>query len=145
MELHILEIIRKYFGLEIGERFKLRNHATGEIVSNLNGEEVLYHFEKNALCFGDDMRVAECIFDSLIYGWLQVVKIPFQPKQYEKYWTYVDNDWSVRQCAWLDLASDFVMLKAGVIFRTEQEAVEARPKLYKEYTGKEWRDGKETD
>ena len=145
MELEMLKLIREHLGLEIGEKFKLRNSATGQITTNLQHEEVVYHFEENALCVGEDMRVAEYIFDAIIYGWVQIVKMPFEPKLYDKYWTYLDNDWSVKRCTWFDLPSDFVMFKAGMIFRTEQEAVEARPELYKEYTGKEWNDGKETN
>lgn len=141
MELQMLRIIREHLGLEIGEKFKLRNIVRDEIVKDLNGEDVIYHFEEVALCVGDDMRVAECVIDSLVYGRLQIVKMPFEPKLYDKYWTYLDNDWSVKRCTWLDLPSDFAMFKAGMIFRTEQKAVEARPELYKEYTGKEWCDG----
>ena len=141
MELQMLRIIREHLGLEIGEKFKLRNIVRDEIVKDLNGEDVIYHFEEVALCVGDDMRVAECVIDSLVYGRLQIVKMPFEPKLYDEYWTYMYNDWSVGRCKWFDIPSDFVLLKAGMVFRTGQEAIKARPKLYKEYTGKEWYDG----
>lgn len=145
MELPLLKVIREHLGLEIGEKFKLRYVLTGEIVKTLQGVEIVYHFEEDALYAGNSMRTSQSLFHELIYGSLQVVKMPFEPKLYDEYWTYVGNGWSVRQYKWFDLPLDFVMLKAGMIFRTEQEAVEARPELYKEYTGKEWRDGKETD
>ena len=145
MELKMLKLIREHLGLEIGEKFKLRNVGTGQIISNFQHKEVVYRFEENALYDGEDTQAADYILNAIIYGLVQIVEMPFEPKPYDKYWTYLDNDWSVKRCTWLDLPSDFAMFKAGMIFRTEQKAVEARPELYKEQTGKEWCDGEQID
>lgn len=64
-------------------------------------------------------------------------KIPFEPKEGEQYWTYV-GDWTVICELWDGDAYDYIHKAAGCVFRTEKEAVEARPERYKALTGRDW-------
>lgn len=74
----------------------------------------------------------------LLVGSLEVKKLPYRPKRKETYWTYNLNYFDIVESWWSDWAQEFAMLKCGAIFRTKAEAIEARPRIYKELTGREW-------
>lgn len=64
--------------------------------------------------------------------------IPFEPKLDECYWTYVFSEFKVIKLIWSGGAMALCRKACGIVFRTEEEAIEARPAKYKELTGKEW-------
>jgi hypothetical protein len=73
-------------------------------------------------------------------GDVEVIKIPFEPQEGEKYWSYW-GDWEIEYYLWEGKRTVAQLRKAcGCVFRTEEEAIKARPAKYKELTGKEWQE-----
>ena len=73
-------------------------------------------------------------------GDVEVIKLPFEPKKGEIFWTYWTN-WSVTDFEWEDKKANFDFRKfCGCVFRTKEEALAARPEKFKELTGREWQE-----
>ena len=70
----------------------------------------------------------------------KIVRKPWMPKDCDTFWTYYGDEFQVGEGIWEGCASDYARLKSGMVFRTEKEAVAARPRVYQEVTGKEWRE-----
>ena len=70
---------------------------------------------------------------------VDLVKSSFEPEEGESYWTYF-TDWTPQAIFWDGDAYDLIHKAAGCIFRTEEEALSARPDRYKLLTGKEWKE-----
>jgi hypothetical protein len=128
MTKNLIPIIAKELGVEIGEEFAIKGI-----------ENTKYRFQSDMLeastintvwiCSGLHInRLAE----------VEIIKLPFEPKAGEKFWTYW-TDWSVTDFEWKDKTANFDFRKfCGCVFRTREEAIKARPEKYKELTGKEW-------
>lgn len=117
---NIMPQIAQMLGVEIGEEFKVK----GE-------DELTYRFDSDGLqvTYGCGIEISHISINSafvaLVKGQDEVVKLSWKPKEGEKYWTFsindedaLDADWSV----WHDDVDDFARLKAGWVYRTEEEA-----------------------
>lgn len=144
MAKNIMPDIAKLLGVEINEEFELRVASqplikhTGtfcitdnNIVGRTKNGDVWQSWENDS------------IYD-LFNGTLEVVRKPFVPKFDEEYWSYYfnydDSEWDVVWTNWRDRFTDYMRLKLGLCFRTEEEAKRERARLYKEITGREWQD-----
>ena len=78
------------------------------------------------------------VLEDVLRGAYQIIKMPYRPKRKETYWTYNLNYFDIVESCWSDWAQEFAMLKCGAVFRTKAEAIAARPRIYKELTGKDW-------
>lgn len=133
MTKNLIPIIAKELGVEIGEEFAIE------------GDVGRYRFTKTNLewldvdHYAEDWIAAEdCVAASLVYGFSEIIKLPFEPKVGEIFWTYWQS-WQVTNFVWVDGFTNHCLRKScGLIFRTEAEALAARPAKYKELTGKEW-------
>lgn len=116
---NLISQIAEMLGVEIGEKFKVK------------GREHIFRFADNGLIAyrtdGSVLPSENCLthFLWLINGEEEIVKLPWKPKNGEKYWTFyfndedaLDADWSV----WHEDVDDFARLKAGWVYRTEEEA-----------------------
>lgn len=74
----------------------------------------------------------------ILNGTNKICKIPFQPRFGGKYYTYLFGWDSAHMVTWEDSIDDYIRKEAGVVFRTEEEAKQSRPEIYKKLTGKEW-------
>lgn len=127
--------VAKLLELELEEEFKMRRADTkAEFVSKykLTENDGLQEYDKT---WGWKKSVGML---ALVTGRLEVVKLPYKPQKGEKYWTYNIDGFCVVDVVWSDWAQEFALLKCGAVFRTKAEAIEARPRIYKELTGKEW-------
>lgn len=129
---HMKEVAR-ILGVELGEKFKVKNAIYEPTALYFLGENGVY-------VFNGDGYVKDSVLCSLLRGDVKLVKLPFEPKKGERYYSY-ENDWSVIKTSWGNDMFDLCALKCGIVFRTEKEAIEARPKYYKELTGREWKSG----
>ena len=68
-----------------------------------------------------------------------ITKAPFEPKTGDEYWTYSET-WEVEDWVWTYDFLDLVYKRVGIVFRTKEEAIKARPDKYKELTSKEWKE-----
>ena len=128
----LIPIIVKELGLEFNEPFKIVGNG-----DNLwRFTETNFQFYDNY--FQDDwVNVKPHIVATLLLETPEIIKLPFEPKTGDKYWTY-DEMWRVEDWVWTCEFLDLVYKRVGIVFRTKEEAVKARPAKYKELTGKEW-------
>ena len=68
----------------------------------------------------------------------KIVRKPWMPKDGETYYTYAGKRFMVSSYTWRGDSCEYGIYKGGIVFRTREEAVAARPRVYKEMTGKEW-------
>lgn len=131
MSKNLIPEIAKMLGVELGEEFKVK------------GREYIFHFVDNGLVAcrtdGSELPHENCLahFLWLINGEEEIVKLPWKPKKGEMYWTFNallrgEGKWAVTSYTWKGLVFDNAMLKAGWIFRTQEEAEAALPKVAKE-------------
>lgn len=132
----IPEIIRAR-GLEIDEEFQLKS-----ICGNVSDD--VYRFNDNKLQYrridGEIyLEASYSTFKSLIWGELEIVKLPWKPKFNEKYYTFCRvfryrefDGWSIETYNWANTPMDVALLKTGWVFRTYEEAEAALPKVAKE-------------
>ena len=55
----------------------------------------------------------------------------------QKYYTFTD-DWDITWIDCEDTFFDFMCKELNVVYRSEEDAYEARPMAYKRLTGREW-------
>lgn len=128
--------VAKLLGVELEEEFELYHIERKE---KLGGIHKLT--EQSGLMVFSECAGAWCkgrYLLGLLVGSLEVKKLPYRPKQKETYWTYNLNRFDVVDVCWSDWAQEFALLKCGAVFRTKAEAIAARPRIYKELTGKVW-------
>lgn len=135
MAKNLIPIIAEKLGVEIGEEFKIR-----EINANRK-----WRFTENNLQFYDSqfqddwVAVKPEFIGNLVLGNLEIIKLPYEPKMNEAYYTYADA-WEPAGIIWNGNSWDYINKACGIVFRTEKEALATRPAKYKELTGKEWKE-----
>lgn len=110
------------FGKEIGEEFNIIN-SDGDYLKNNP-----YHFTGD--CIVDRHGFARnYLIIELVTGAYTIEKIPFVPKEGEKYWTYLSCGSTIitRFYFWNDNLFDRERKLLGILFKTEQEAEECLP------------------
>lgn len=133
MAKNLIPQIAKMLGVELGEEFKIKDKH-GEFVSDKT-----YKFSENALMYfhqEDDniyRIVSRTTLCSLLNGNYEVVKLPWKPKEGEKYWGFwyssLNDAWIVLLYTWGNNPADFAFYKAGWVYRTKEEAQAALPKV----------------
>lgn len=141
MAKNLIPIIAKELGVEIGEEFKLK-YNDNSVLKNCEKERI-FRFTDAKLeeqdYYRDDVwNGAYAVVDLLVYGTYEVVKLPFEPKMGEKYWTY-DIGWRIDNWCWANNVEDYCRKACDMVFRTKEEAIAALPAKCKELTGKEWK------
>lgn len=125
--------VAETLGVELGEEFQIKYNDTivrGTYRLTKKGTEI-----KTS---GNWESIQPALL-GILTGEYEIVKMPYQPKNGEVYWTYFYDNFVVNNIVWGSDVGDYTRMKCGLIFRTEAEAVAARPRVYKELTGKEWR------
>ena len=140
--------ITKRLDLEIGEEFHLRNVRTGEMLTDFRLDRSPKDFVPSRFKFTDNLlvRVSEGgemaysdFISDIVIGTLQIVKVHWKPALGEKYWTY-NSVWEPDSMYyWSGADWESMALKCGCVFKTKEEAVAARSRMYREVTGKEWK------
>lgn len=124
--------VAEMLGVELGEEFKVANKGTeSRYVYRLteSGCESLYE---------GTWDVAKMVLCSILHGDAEVRKLPYKPKKGDEYFSYYREDFDVGRGVWSDHPADYARLKCGMVFRTEEEAIEARSRIYRELIDKEW-------
>lgn len=136
MAKNLMPEIIKMIGVEYGERFKLR------IAGKESCEAGLSFFTErgNLMWISSHNEVSESndeIFN-ILSGFYEVVKLPWEPKYGEPYWTIsFSTNFTVRviKKAWEKDCVDFALLRLGMVYRTMQEAETHLSKDYERLTG----------
>lgn len=138
--------VAKLLGVELDEVFDVEDGFRDEMDRKKTcclTEEGLQVYVRVISCRGD--IAGKWVDDERLLGGLlcdndrfKIVKKPWRPKDGETYYTYVSRCFFVNRYTWSSDAWEYGILKSGVVFRTKEEAVAARPRVYKEMTGKAW-------
>lgn len=126
---NLIPEIAKMLGVELGEEFKIKGH-----------EELTYRFASDGLKLTYDNNIelsdiaAKVAFVALLNGKDEIVKMPWKPKKEERCWYIItdpdcDNEESLIAVEdwWYGSFDEQIALKAGVVFRTREEAEAALP------------------
>lgn len=130
---NLIPVITKELGVEIGEEFKFKQNGL------LDG--FTYRFtdkEIQSKCKGKEWGTSPIDLNIILKQ--EIIKLPFEPKTGDEYWTYSET-WEVEDWVWTYDFLDLVYKRVGIVFRTKEEAIKARPEVYKRLTGKEWKNG----
>lgn len=119
MSKNLIPEIAKMLGVELGEEFKIK------------GYDRTYWFDLDGLHSGEYAADDEDLHD-LLCGVTEIIKLPWKPKEGEKYWSFLPGAWMVTWYTWDDSPIDFAFYKVGWVFRTKEEAEAALPAVAKE-------------
>lgn len=141
MAKNLMPEIIKMIGVEYGERFKLR------IAGKESCEAGLSFFTErgNLMWISSHNEVSESndeIFN-ILSGFYEVVKLPWEPKYNDVYWTMLfksDGKPFTDRLVWSGDSIDFSKKALGMVYRTEKEAKEHLAEDYMKLTGKKWVD-----
>ena len=141
--MNLIPKIAELLGVEIGEEFKLKQ-TNGDIKSakyrfrNI-GDQTIY--EHTDYCGDWTMCSAEDV-GLLVLGKHEIVKMPFEPKDGERYW-YVYWNYTLEHPCVTDISFEdsdmcYHHIYCGNCFRTKAEAEKHKYEIYEKLTGKKW-------
>ena len=118
--------VAKLLGIELDEEFMVTE------------DDSIYKLTKDGLEYKSDdgnWYYANDVFLNLLDGTIEIVKLPWQPKDGEYYYfPAVDFQYSC-PAAWHNCPIDFALKEAGMVFKTKAECEAALPALRKKYLG----------
>lgn len=123
--MNYMKNVAEMLGVELEEEFMI------------DSSDKVYRFFKNGLCFQCDgaWLPAEYQFFDLIKGECKIIKLPWQPKEGDKYYHPASNFKDIYYAGWGNTIFDIALKEAGMIFRTKAECEAALPALRKKYLG----------
>lgn len=131
MSKNLIPQIAHMLGVELGEEFKIKGYDgltykltdNGLELTTVDGQKTKW-FDHGAL-------------NSLLKGKMEIVKLPWKPKEEEHYYTFTSTykytKWKIGLNCWHTEPQNLAFLKAGWVFRTRQEAEAALPKVAAEF------------
>lgn len=118
--------VAKLLGIELEEEFMVTE------------DDSIYKLTKDGLEYKSDdgnWYYANDVFLNLLDGTIEIVKLPWQPKNGDRYYFPVDG-FTITSCAiWCDSTLEYALKEAGMIFKTKEECEAALPELRKKYLG----------
>ena len=130
MAKNLIPEIAKMLGVELNEEFKIKGR-----------EGVIYKFIVDGLIVSDDdvekvYTTANMPLIGLISGDIEIAKLPWKPNLNERYWTFMSSlegrKLYVLNYMWDNSVIDVALHKVGWVYRTQEEAKSALPKVAKE-------------
>lgn len=126
MSKNLIPEIARMLGIELGEEFKIKGYDgltykltdNGLELTTVDGQKTKW-FDHGAL-------------NSLLKGKMEIVKLPWKPKEGEDYYTFIYDcyhKWCVWQQRWSNHPFDLALLEKGWVYRTKEEAEAALPKV----------------
>lgn len=128
MTKNLIPGITKMLGVELGEEFKIKDAA----------DWMLFHFEERGLRVRNVDEKVElsdgvdgALFERLLGGYLEIVKLPWKPKKGDVYFSFalLGDKWVVRSLWWGGFPEEYALLDKGWVYRSEKEAQAALPKV----------------
>ena len=139
--MNLIPMIAKELGVEVGEEFNLINTET-KILNITECTPTKYRLNNDCptiieyyIPAGDRWSRSTALFN-ILNGNLEIVKLPFEPKQGEKYWYagYI----RVMEIPFEDDDMHYHHKYCGNCFRTEAEAEAHKYEIYEKLTGRKW-------
>lgn len=126
MAKNLISAITHMLGVEIGEDFKVKGD-----------NELTYRFTNDGLELTHDSGIelakisANVALVDLVNGKDEIIKLPWKPKKGETYYTFelLNGKWIVHLLWWVGSPNGYALLDKGWVFRTEEEAQAALPKV----------------
>ena len=119
MAKNLIPEIAQMLGVELGEEFKIE------------GDNRTYWFDLDGLHSGEYVAEDEddAMLHDLLCGEVEIVKLPWKPKEGEDYYTFggSDGSWRVSQQHWTCHPFDLALFEKGWVYRTRAEAKAALP------------------
>ena len=117
---NLIPEIAKLLGVEVGEEFKIKGYKLTYMITD----------DKWLMATDDSPETgwtpANTLFVDLLNGDAEIVKLPWKPKEGEKYWGFwyssLDDAWVLCLYNWGNNPADFAFYKAGWVFHTKKEA-----------------------
>ena len=126
MAKNLIPEIARMLGVELGEEFKVEGVADKTYKFII--DELIVCGEKNA---NHGYVSANVMLGSLLAGKVEIVKLPWKPKQDETFYTFgihaTENKWVVVSVKWWDNVKNLALYKIGWIYRSQAEAEAALP------------------
>lgn len=146
--MNYMKQVAEMLGVELNEVFEVEDDFRGEMdkkkTCRLTDKGLQVHVRAIG-CRGD--ITDNWVGDGMLLGGLlcnkdrfTIVRKPWMPKDGDTYFSYFYRGFSVGVMVWNSAPGDFARHKSGMIFRNEEEAIDARPRIYEELTGKKWSD-----
>ena len=123
MQKNLIPLILKEFGLEHNEYFKIKGYDDG-----------FFYFGDNCLKYTTDDGYDEDsdhILPEIITGDAEIIKFPWKPHFKDFYWYIDENNLSkspelkISKGKWSDSFYEILLFKAGLVFKTKEEAESA--------------------
>ena len=133
--MNLIPKICELIGVEIGENFKIKNGVSAIYKFQGSGLYTKKQTEDSYWCVCNDITLRD-----ILVGIAKIEKLPFEPKDGEKYWTVYWKGIGDMPCAvyenWRGDSCDFANKVSGNCFRTEAEAENHKYEIYEKLTGK---------
>lgn len=130
MSKNLIPQIAQMLGVELGEEFKIKGED----------ELMTYRFNSDGLqvTYGDGIELSYISTNSalvaLVKGEEEIIKLHYRPDYRQMYWTFglKDGIWVVVPREWEDYPAEYLLFKAGWVYRTRTEAETALHAVAKE-------------
>lgn len=129
MSKNLIPQIAQMLGVEVGEDFKIKGYI-----------EPIYRFDADGLKASFDNfskkeeGLANASLGSLLAGNLEIIKLPWNPKNGEDYYTFSISagKWIVCRQRWTNHPIDLALRDKGWIYHSKKGAEDALPKVASE-------------
>lgn len=125
MAKNLIPEIAKMLGVELDEEFKVDKY-----------DELTFKFAENMLMARADFKGAKwgityVVLSELLGGDVEIIKLPWKPKKGDTFYTFasIPNKWVVRIAWWDQTPNHYALLDKGWVYRTQEEAKSALPKV----------------
>lgn len=127
MRKNLIPEIAKMLGVEIGEKFKIKEYGEKIYRFTNSGLQLIYDNGVRNLNTTTNMALS-----GLLSGDFEIVKLPWKPKEGEDYYTFIYDcyhKWCVWQQRWSNHPFDLALLEKGWVYRSREEAEAVLPKV----------------
>ena len=114
--------IAEFLGVEIGQRFNLRERETGTILS-------CFFIDNNGFWDGNCHDATSTLID-LLAGRYEIIQAPWKPKEDNVYW-FTDAEGDSTWARWHGTVSDLALFAVGNCYGSIKEAEEKGRKTLK--------------
>lgn len=134
MAKNLIPEIAKMLGVEIGEEFKVKGYELTYMITDNKG---LMATNDSPETGWKPANAANALFVDLVNGKDEIVKIPWKPKKGDVYYTFsfggLSEEWVVVKQQWDAHPYERALLDKGWVYRTQEEAEAALPKVAAEF------------
>ena len=134
MNKNLMPEVLKMLGVTYGEEFKLEAHDP-ELYKNYS-----FFFNKDCELFivnnlNGSTSNYNAMLHSIMRGYYKIIKIPWRPKEGDKYYSISLPTKSICVEIWHNETSDYALKALGMIYRSAEEAEANLSKDYERLTG----------